>query len=237
MAAETILITTGEFVPDYSKNYKHHGLTPHIVTQAFALEGVKVEWLFVPWARAMHLAQNTHADASCCWAKNQQRQGNFLYSVPIQSRSSVLFHLKSNKFNWQTIDDFEGITIGGVTGYTYGKTLDRAEKAGKFTIYRIKTEKQGFNMLLLNRISLFVSDKKIGYSMLSDFFQKDKVELITHHPKAIQTFHNHLIISKKHAKNKKLIELFNKGLKKLKETGKYDQFIEEAQRGDYIIKK
>ena len=73
--------------------------------------------------------------------------------------------------------------------------------------------------------------------MLSDIFEKDKVKLITHHPKHIQTFHNHLIISKQHAKNKKFIELFNKGLKKLKETGKYAQFIEEGQTGDYIIKK
>ena len=73
--------------------------------------------------------------------------------------------------------------------------------------------------------------------MLSDFFEEDKVELVTHHQKPIQTFHNHLIISKSHEQNEKLLDLFNKGLKKLKETGKYDQYIEEAQRGDYIIKK
>ena len=237
LAAETIVITTGEYIPDYSKNYMHYGLTPHIVTEAFALEGVKVEWQFMPWARAMHLAQNGHVDASCCWAKNKERQENFLYSDPIQSRYSVFFHLKSFKFNWETIKDLESTTIGGVIGYTYGNALDRAEKAGKLTFYRAHSEKQGFNLLLLGRISLFVGDKRTGYSMLSDFFETEKVKLITHHPKATKIYHNHLIISKKHEKNEQLLNLFNRGLKKLKEIGKYDQFIEEAQRGDYIIKK
>ncbi|EPJ51076.1 MAG: hypothetical protein OFPI_18350 [Osedax symbiont Rs2] len=43
LAAETILITTAEFIADYSTDYKHYGLTPHIVTQGFGLEGVRVE--------------------------------------------------------------------------------------------------------------------------------------------------------------------------------------------------
>ncbi len=32
-----------------------------------------------------------------------------------------------------------------------------------------------------------------------------------------------------------MLKLFNSGLLKLKESGKFDQYLRESQRGDYII--
>ena len=70
-AEETIRITTSKYLPDYSKDYKYYGLTPYIVTEAFALERIKAEWNFMPWARAKMMAQDLQRDASCCWAKRK----------------------------------------------------------------------------------------------------------------------------------------------------------------------
>jgi len=39
--------------------------------------------------------------------------------------------------------------------------------------------------------------------------------------------------SRKVEKNKRMLELFNKGLKQLKAAGKIDRYFSESRRGDY----
>ncbi len=53
----TIRFTNGEWQPLMSKNGPHHGIASHVVTEAFALVGVEVEYGFSPWKRAMKLAR------------------------------------------------------------------------------------------------------------------------------------------------------------------------------------
>ncbi len=51
IAEETIRIANGEWMPYHSKSLPHYGAGSRIVTEAFALEGVKVKWGFMPWKR------------------------------------------------------------------------------------------------------------------------------------------------------------------------------------------
>ncbi len=51
-AGEEIRLTTGEFPPFISENLKYYGPAPHIVTKAFASEGVSVKFRVFPWKRA-----------------------------------------------------------------------------------------------------------------------------------------------------------------------------------------
>ncbi len=50
-AAETIRLANGEWHSFLSKGAPHHGFASHIVTDAFALVGVEVEYGFFPWSR------------------------------------------------------------------------------------------------------------------------------------------------------------------------------------------
>ncbi len=55
--SNTIRLTNGEWQPYLSKDVPHFGIASHIVTEAFALVGVEVEYGFFPWARSMKLAK------------------------------------------------------------------------------------------------------------------------------------------------------------------------------------
>ncbi len=48
--SKTIRLTNG-WQPYLSKDVPHHGFASHIVTEAFALVGVEVEYGFFPWKR------------------------------------------------------------------------------------------------------------------------------------------------------------------------------------------
>lgn len=51
--AETVKITTGEWKPFISEEFKHGGVILHIVREAFARKEIDVKIGFFPWARAV----------------------------------------------------------------------------------------------------------------------------------------------------------------------------------------
>ncbi len=55
--SETIRLTNGEWQPNLSKDTPHYGFASHIVTEAFALVGVEVEYGFFPWKRSYKIAK------------------------------------------------------------------------------------------------------------------------------------------------------------------------------------
>jgi len=49
--AQEITLANGEWAPYMSKNLKQAGYMSHIVTEAFAEEGITVKYVFLPWKR------------------------------------------------------------------------------------------------------------------------------------------------------------------------------------------
>lgn len=231
-AEETIRLASGEWAPYLSEHLKHYGVVSRIVTEAFALEGVKVEYGFRPWKRAYKEALIGAYDGSVVWTKNPKREQDFYYSDQVIEGESVLFHLKSYPFDWKSKEDLTGLRVGGELGYNYALLQDLQEQ-GKIKLNRVASDKQNFGMLLHKRIDIFQQDRVAGYDFLNDHFTPEEIQQITHHPKPIRTDPYHLILSKKNDDNQRLLKLFNKGLKRLKENGKYQQYISESRSGKY----
>lgn len=235
-AEETIRITIGEWAPYLSKDLKHYGVAARIVTESFALEGVKVEYGFFPWARSKFLAQEGEWDGSAVWIHNAERAKDFLFSDSVVEAKNVFFHLENYSFDWNTIDDLKEIPIGGTIEYSYGEAFQNAEKTGKIKVQRAPSDEINFRKLLAGRIKIFPCVLDNSYHLLQKRFKPGEIQLITYHPKAVNAIANHLILSKKIERNKHMLILFNKGLKRLKESGKYNQYLEESRRGEYLKK-
>ncbi len=235
-AGETIRITTEKWEPYVSKSLKHYGIAARIVTDVFASEDVKVTYGFFPWLRGFELAKSGEWDGTFPYYFKDKRTKYFFYSDPLFDGVVVFFHLKSFLFDWETYDDLNKVEIGATIGYTYGKEFDEAEKTKKISVERVPLDDQNFRKLLEKRINLFPFDVEVGYYTINNLF-KNKAQLFTHHPKPVNSLPLHLILSKKVERNKRLLMLFNQGLKRLKASEKYDQYFEESRRGKYIIRK
>lgn len=236
-AEETIRLATGEWPPYYSKDLKHNGLALRIITEAFALEGIKVEFEFYPWARGLLSAERGTVDGAATWTATEEREKLFYASDPVFEGEWVFFHLKSFPFNWETYDDLKGIDIGGTLEYDYGDDFKNAEAAKKIVVQRVPKDEQNFDKILFGRIKIFPQFLDVGYYQLQELYKPEDAHLFTHHPKPLKVVPSNLLLSKKLEKNKRLIVLFNRGLRQLKETGKYDQYILESRRGEYRINK
>lgn len=234
---EVLKITNGEWPPYLSKDLKYYGVASRIVTEAFAQEGVRVEYGFFPWKRALYLAEKGEWDGSAVWLRSPEREKLFYLSDPVIKSSYVFFHLKSFYFGWKKIDDLKGLRIGATIGYDYGEEFEKAEKDGVINVVRVPSDEQNLMKLLHGRIDIFPLDMEVGYTMLHKMYKPETVSMVTNSSKPLRADPLHLLLTRKNEKNAKLMELFNIGLKKLYEKGEIDRFLEEARQENIKIRQ
>jgi polar amino acid transport system substrate-binding protein len=236
-AEETIRLTTGEWGPFISKELKHGGVVLHVITDAFDSVGVKVKFGFYPWARAKHIAQVGEWDGTAIWGVSLEREKYFYYSDLVMISPYVFFHLKSYPFEWDTWNDLVGIPMGGLIETNYGEDFKRLEEAGKMNVDWVTKDKFNFKKLLAGRIKFVPLELDVGYHIIRSNFTPEEASLFTHHPKPDVNAFYHLLLSKKNKNNNQMLSLFNKGLRHLRASGKYDEYFENFRKGKYETTK
>jgi polar amino acid transport system substrate-binding protein len=230
VAADTLRLTSGEWPPFHGVALPHYGVASRIVTEAFAFEGVEVHWEFLPWARSLQLAEQGQRAGTAVWRRNAKRERQFFISDPVLKTQNYLFHRKAFDFDWQTVDDLRGMRLGATRGYYYGKAFNRAELAGHLNIQRINSDEVALRQLLAGRIELFPIAKTVALDLLAQHFTAAERAQLSFHPRALSRHNQHLLLSRQVAGNAALIERFNRGLARLRDSGKIAQYLLEAQQ-------
>jgi len=234
-AQDTIRLTNGEWAPYQSETLKHYGVVSHIVSETFQLEGVQVEYGFFPWARALYLAEIGDFDGTFVWFYETEREKWFYFSDPLVDVRYVFFHFKSYAFNWASMDDLVDLSIGVLLPTKLSQEFNEAVENKLFLVERAPTVEMNFRKLLAKRIDLLVTDVDAGYDVLNKQFTPEERNLITYHHKPVLSKAMYLLLSRKIQTNDIMIRRFNRGLKRLKGSGKYDQYFLSSQRGEYEL--
>lgn len=229
-AVDSLRLTNGEWPPYLGEQLPHHGVASRIVSEAFALEGIAVQWEFHPWARSLQLAQSGRRAGSAVWLYSKEREQQFFISDPVIDSGYYLFHRKNYAFDWQTIDHLRGIRIGGTRSYDYGEAFQQAEAEGRIQVGRSTSDELNFRQLLAGRIDLFPMDKVVGFDMLHQHFSAAERAQLSFHPKPLRSDSLHLLLARNVAGNEALIARFNRGLAHLRDSGKISLYLLEIQR-------
>ena len=228
-----IQVSTGEWPPFLSKNMKYYGVAARIISESFALEGIRIEYSWLPWQRSYNNVINGTSDASAIWAITDERSKELLFSDPIIKNTNVLFFNKNRPLNWASIKDLSGLIIGATNGYFYGEEFQQAETSGLITVERTSIESSNFKKLAANRIDVVIAERDTGYEIMKQVLTAEQIESLDFSQKEVASFTNHLVISKKIENGEALLSTFNKGLKKLTESGKVEQYLMESRSGLY----
>ena len=232
-----VVIANGEWNPYFSENLQYYGVVSRIVKEAFESEGIEVEYVFRPWKRGMEEDKSGKWNGTMGWGKKPDRMEAFYYSdEPVMVTVSALFYRKDNPLEWDTLSDLKGLKISGTAGYFYGKAIEAAEKNGEVIINRGPEDKLNFKKLCQGRTDVVINDLDVGYALIRTELTPEQASQITHHPAEPGSFPSYLLLSKDKGEHIHLMELFNKGLRKLHENGKVEQYWQESRRNDYVIK-
>ncbi len=260
-AEEVVTFSIGDYPPySHKTELKNGGIVVDIINEAYALEGIKVKWKWRPWKRAMNEVKLGESDGTPIWTKEtgpvglalqEKRKEYFYYSDPlIMGGRAVFWALKSFQlpksydpkiFNYEVL---EGLRLGGIRGNNYGEKINKLVDAKVFSMRYVKTAEQNFKMLLLGRIDIFLISDAIGYYELNKNFSPEEAFKITTYPRFYfgkdyddteDYYYN--LMSKESQKGKYFNEAFNRGIKKLRKSGRYDELMVDMQAGKYILKK
>lgn len=228
LAAETVKLSNGEWPPYTSETLEDYGTFSHIVSEAFALEGIKTVYAFFPWKRAYLVAKEGQFDGSVTWAPTPERKRDFYFSDPVVFSRKVFFHLKALPLNWQTIDDLKSLRIGATTQYTYGEAFDQAAQAGILNIEYVSRDILNIKKLLRHRIDIFPMEIEVGYTLIRTEASAAEAALVTHHPQPIQKTPVCVVISRNSDEQRaqRLLTAFNRGLRRLRRSGRYDELLQ-----------
>jgi polar amino acid transport system substrate-binding protein len=149
----------------------------------------------------------------------------------------AFFHLTTTTFDWDDYDDLGDLKVGGTVEYFYSDAFDAAEAAGVFRTIRGRTDEVSLKNLLKGRIDVFPGEVMVTYEQIRDTFTQQEAALFTHHAKPIVDKPLFVLLNKDVPGNEHMRDLFNEGLKQLKESGRYDQIIADALAGKYAKPK
>ncbi|WP_372998276.1 substrate-binding periplasmic protein [Marinobacter sp.] len=226
--AETIRITTGHWPPYLSEKRPDGGFLAQIIREAFALEDMSVEFSFFPWSRALALVRSGKYQASAVWSCTSERKREFLYSAPILPYHYVFYHRKDMTFDWEALSDLRGMDVGLTQDYSYGKTLRGAIDSGHVNADVTTSDLANFRKLLLQRIDLFPMDPVVGEAMIAEQLGPDARAQLTFHPRPLRSALYHLPFSREDPEAGRLKRAFDRGLARLRESGRYQEIIENA---------
>jgi len=225
---DKITIANGEWPPYFSKKLENFGTTSHIVTKAFELENIDIEYKWYPWNRGFHLAKNGDLDATLGWSKTEQREKHFLFSEPILEDYVVFFHLKSFDFKYTTIEKLKDLKIGTISGYSYGNSLKRLKQNKEVRVFDVIKEEKLIELLLNNRFDLIIMNLNVINEILEKNFKEKESNKITYNKKAFHIEQLRVLFNKNKPYNKEYLKRFNKGLKKLKESGEFSRIYKKS---------
>lgn len=229
-AQEQIRIAIGEWPPFISQKLPHYGVIPQLLSEAFATQGVTVEYGFFPWKRAYEEVKQGRWQASAVWGRTAEREADCLFSEVVYSDNVVLFYNHNKPISWDGslagAEQLKGLRIGIPLGSAKMPVLEQAEQRGWVHYEASGDELINLRKLAAGRIDAVDIVKGSGSHVLNQQLSARERSKITTTP-SYQTWDYHLLLSRQLPESERLLQLFHLGLRELQASGRYAQLWAE----------
>jgi polar amino acid transport system substrate-binding protein len=220
--ADVVRLASGDWQPYTGQDLPKQGCDSWTIAEAFALEGIRVEYSFMPWARSLRLAEDGALDGTLEWGDTPEFREKFYVSADyLSSQEWVFFYPVNRSFEWHSLDDLAGKRVGVTSGYTYSGAFREIRGRGTVLFEEASSDEANFRKLLAGRIDVFPMERRVGYGMLLRLLPGEERAQITDHSRPITEFRPYLFLSRARPENRERMELFDRGWRQLKESGRY----------------
>jgi polar amino acid transport system substrate-binding protein len=221
-AGGSVRFAIGDWAPYTSSNDPRCQFTETIVTEAFRLQGMEVSFEYFPWKRSYDFTRAGKVDGTFPWTITPERRVDFLIpAMPLFRDEGVYFHLKTTKFDWNTLDDLKKYKVGVTIGY---KDETRYREGG-IKADPVPQEDLNFKKMLVGRIDIYQASKIVGYRMIKSLFSPEDAARFTNHAKPAEISDYFILFSRKTSHGQAIADAFDAGFAKLKDSGRYDIIV------------
>lgn len=224
-----ITIGTDDMRPWVDRDVADYGIVSRIVSRAFELVQIQLDFEWMPWKRLFHPVHSQMLDAAFPMGYNEERARIFLYSDELIKLDRVACHRKDRPFAWNSAEDFRGKTIAFRRGAYFGPLYTQLLEQKMATFIEADTDLSMVKMLIAKRVDLFFCQPREIQQSMETYVrgglleEHEKNQVITK-GKPILSAPLHVGFPRRNAEgHDSLISIqlrnrFNKGLAKLKAT-------------------
>jgi len=227
---EVVRLANGHWPPHTGSDLPGQGCDSQVVVEAFALEGIRVEFRFLPWARGLLLSQNGVLDGAIEWADTPgHRAGHFVSREPLSRQQWVFYHRRDRNFPWETLNDLGGALIGLTIGYAYSDVFVDLQRRRPAQFTEATSDLLNLKKLLAGRIDLLPIERSVGaYLVRTTLTEQQQIEILED-PRPLADFFAYLLLSRASADSQERMARFDRGLQRLKESGRYGEIVSRCQ--------
>ena len=151
-----------ETIPPGSDSLQLQGYSWDVVRQSFHELGYTIDLYVVPWERVMHYLKNGKVDAIFPANRTEAREKIFRYSQEYVDRTKMVVYVPvSSPIIWKNLDSLNGLNVGAVRGWAYGKDWESHTQIKKETMDTIL---QSFEVMGRKRL-----DAVVGYEVVYEY--------------------------------------------------------------------
>ncbi len=222
----TIRLANGYWPPYNGADLPHGGCDSWAIAEAFALQGIKVDYGYFPWARSLSLSQNRDWDGTLAWDDTPEFRKIFFTSAePTTIQEWVFYYRKDQPFVWQSLEDLNGKRVGLTTGYVYSDAFQELISKGTVTFIESSSDEANLEMLLAGRIDIFPMERNVGHYLIKKIFPEEEQASLIASPNAFSEFNTYLLLSRAIPQNASRMALFDLGMQQLRESGRYAEIM------------
>jgi polar amino acid transport system substrate-binding protein len=217
MARDPLMFATTEWPPYESAKLPDNGFGIEIVRKAFQAEGnYKIGFEFFPWSRALLTAEVDKQFVGGFFAYYSDERGKkFYFSDPITVNPIVLVQRKDHPIPWQKLSDLQGKTVGVVQDYVNPPEIDKLIAEKVILADLAVDDENNIEKLAMKRTDAAVVDKYVfNYLIKRNPKIRAHSENLELNPKILE-LKKIYIIFRKDDEGKRLVQIFNRGLKKI----------------------
>lgn len=210
------------------------GIVMELMEKSLAYKSHTVKPVFVNIGRGLEMYKAGYVDASSLLNKSSGIKTN--YSEYFMQYHNAIFALKKNNFKIEKLDDLSSYYFSSFQNATdyLGEEFAKVANKAKEKYSEIADQKQQVYKLLMGRTELTIMDKSIFEYYKNKLISEGKIS------KDIKIQKFELFKPSKFRaafRDKQIRDDFNAGLKKLKESGKYDEIYEKYSNLYFKIKR
>ncbi|MEB0138840.1 MULTISPECIES: transporter substrate-binding domain-containing protein [unclassified Undibacterium] len=205
-----------EWSPYVGHALPEEGWVAAIVKAAAGAAHWRSEIAYFPWSRTLQEGLNNPEFAGyfpAFYLKEREKSCYFSHSL---GNSVVGFASLSDKhFDWQSLSDLKGLTIGTVQDYANGEEFDTLVQQRLLKTDNAPSDLSNLRKLLIGRVDVIVIDQNVLRQLLITEPALSKVrQQIIFHAKALTTFSMHICFQ--HTPRGLILQKsFDNGLEKL----------------------
>ena len=218
--AETITIGAEDSWPPFARA-DGTGLTNQIVREAFATQGINVEYRVAPYARLLADVESGKLLALFNVTKEPSTANRYLFGEhKLFTATTAYFHHRDRPLEATNfLEVRNGESIGMILGYEYGPHI-LANKS--ITPVRVKQQTNLVKMLLNKRVDAVIMFDAIAQEVLQDFDRRDEIE------RAFDGQHSDIYVafSKSFPRSAHYVDALDRGLEQLRSQGRLSIILE-----------